>query len=118
METPLSSVRRGNAAPFATPAITPKFDITTPLNRSVMRLARPDETLVSLSGSPVYAPPSTQKRKNLVEIKRITVLEKQPNFFKLLMFCAGGRGKKEASTSELLPIPLGNGRNLMVPLGV
>ncbi len=59
METPAAATgARGRGrvvGPFATPAITPKFDITTPLNRSVMRLVKPDETLMSLNGSPVYA---------------------------------------------------------------
>ncbi len=66
METPsASSYSSLRGRPLSTPAITPKFDITTPMSRTVMRLARPDETLVSLSGSPVYAgqTTSTAKRK-------------------------------------------------------
>jgi hypothetical protein len=37
----------------ATPFITPKFNTRTPLSRTVSRAARPNEILVSLSGSPV-----------------------------------------------------------------
>lgn len=36
-----------------TPFITPRFNTATPLSRTVSRVARPNETLVSLSGSPV-----------------------------------------------------------------
>merc|ERR1712025_638728 len=36
-----------------TPMITPKFDTTQALSRTVSRVARKDEVLVSLSGSPV-----------------------------------------------------------------
>merc|ERR1712112_246896 len=36
-----------------TPFITPRFNTATPLSRTVSRAARPNETLVSLSGSPV-----------------------------------------------------------------
>jgi len=36
-----------------TPFITPRFNTATPLCRTVSRVARPNETLVSLSGSPV-----------------------------------------------------------------
>jgi hypothetical protein len=36
-----------------TPFITPKFNTRTPLNRTVSRAAKPNEILVSLSGSPV-----------------------------------------------------------------
>ena len=36
-----------------TPFITPKFNTRTPMSRTVSRVARPDEMLVSLSGSPV-----------------------------------------------------------------
>lgn len=37
----------------ATPAITPKFNTRTPMSRTVSRTARPNEVLMSLSGSPV-----------------------------------------------------------------
>ena len=58
-----------------------------------MRIAKPHETLVSLSGSPVYVGPiagSTTGR---------------------------GRGKKGSVTSETLTVsvPLGGGKTLMVP---
>merc|ERR1719319_974462 len=36
-----------------TPFITPRFNTATPFSRTVSRLARPNETLVSLTGSPV-----------------------------------------------------------------
>jgi len=38
-----------------TPIITPKFDTTKSMSRTVSRVARKDEVLVSLSGSPVVA---------------------------------------------------------------
>jgi len=38
-----------------TPMITPKFDTTQSMSRTVSRVARKDEVLVSLSGSPVVA---------------------------------------------------------------
>ena len=41
------------AALGRTPFITPRFNTATPLSRTVSRVARPNETLVSLSGSPV-----------------------------------------------------------------
>lgn len=46
-ETPLRSSR---SRVMATPMITPKFDVNTPFNKSVFRLALPNEKLVSLSG--------------------------------------------------------------------
>merc|ERR1719296_143888 len=36
-----------------TPMITPKFNMATPLSRTVSRVARANEVLVSMSGSPV-----------------------------------------------------------------
>jgi len=36
-----------------TPFITPRFNTATPFSRTVSRVARPNETLVSLTGSPV-----------------------------------------------------------------
>ena len=44
-----------------TPMITPKFDTMTPLTRTLHRQARPNETLVSLSGSPVMATATVKK---------------------------------------------------------
>ena len=41
--------------------ITPKFDTMTPLTRTLHRQARPNETLVSLSGSPVMATATVKK---------------------------------------------------------
>jgi hypothetical protein len=58
-----------------------------------MRVAKPQETLVSLSGSPVYVGPVSETGK--------------------------ARGKKGAVASESLtiPVPLGGGKTLMVPAG-
>ena len=58
-----------------------------------MRIAKPQETLVSLSGSPVYVGQVTGTGK--------------------------ARGKKGAASSEFLtiPVPLGGGKTLMVPAG-
>jgi len=50
LETPANTRRAPNMG--KTPMITPKFD-TTSLTRTVSRVARNDEVLVSLSGSPV-----------------------------------------------------------------
>ncbi len=58
-----------------------------------MRVAKPQETLVSLSGSPVYVGQVTGTGKT--------------------------RGKKGTTSSESLtiPVPLGGGKTLMVPTG-
>ncbi len=58
-----------------------------------MRVAKPQETLVSLSGSPVYVGQVTGTGKT--------------------------RGKKGTTSSESLtiPVPLGGGKTLMVPAG-
>jgi hypothetical protein len=73
------------------PFITPKFNMATPLHRSVMRTAKPNETLVSLSGSPVYVGATAGR----------------------------GRGRKPAaSESEMIPVPIGAGKTLMVPAEV
>ncbi len=58
-----------------------------------MRVAKPQETLVSLSGSPVYVGQVTGTGK--------------------------ARGKTGTSSSESLtiPVPLGGGKTLMVPVG-
>jgi len=45
-----------------TPLITPKFD-TSSLSRTVSRVAKANEVLVSLSGSPVVMPAQTKKSK-------------------------------------------------------
>lgn len=71
--------------------ITPKFDLSTPLPRSVMRVAKPNETLVSLHGSPVLAVATTVKKKR------------------------GGKGKSETAT-ENVHIPLGKGKTMVVPI--
>ena len=47
------------------PIITPKFDPTTPLNRTAMRIQRADEKfLVSMNGSPVYVARGKSKTKD------------------------------------------------------
>ena len=54
----LSLVTPAGTGPIAfgrTPFITPKFNTMTPLTRTLHRLAKPNETLVSLDGSPVMA---------------------------------------------------------------
>lgn len=66
-----------------TPMITPKFD-TTNMSRTVSRVARANEVLVSLSGSPVTV---------------------------------GSRASKLADSEQVLPVPLGKGQTLNVPLG-
>lgn len=95
METPLAGPSKRIATGVkATPMITPKFDPTTPLSRTVMRLAKPNETLVSLSGSPVYAGATTAKK---------------------------GRGRNArtkaggADDENLAVVPLGNGKLMMLP---
>ncbi len=119
METPAAATGargRGRVGPFATPAITPKFDITTPLNRSVMRLVKPDETLMSLNGSPVYAGQlaSTARRR----LSSIFHCNKSLCFHILSSFIlSGGKRKKAETTPEMVAIPLANGKTMMVPLG-
>jgi len=60
MTTPANSGLRPNVG--KTPLITPKFD-TSNLSRTVSRVARPNEVLVSLSGSPVV--PTLAKAKKV-----------------------------------------------------
>jgi len=67
-----------------TPMITPKFDTTKPLNRTIMRTQKADEKfLMSMNGSPVY-------------------------------IGGGSRGRKN-DQQHLIPIPVGNGKTLMIP---
>lgn len=75
--------------PFGSmPVITPKFDPTTPMTRTVMRAQKADEKwLVSLNGSPVYIGPAAR----------------------------GGRGAKVKGNDNMMPVPLGGGKTLMVP---
>lgn len=48
-----------------TPMITPKFDMATPLNRTVSRTAKADEKfLMSMQGSPVYVGGRSRSTKN------------------------------------------------------
>jgi hypothetical protein len=63
--TPLNSMMPANLG--RTPFITPKFNTQTPLNRILHRQARPNETLVSLGGSPVMSvsKPSRGKAKGV-----------------------------------------------------
>jgi len=95
-ETPATTRRTRGAAAMTTPAntkappnmgrtpmITPKFD-TSNMSRTVSRVARANEVLVSLSGSPVTV---------------------------------GSRASKMADSEHVLPVPLGKGETLNVPLG-
>ena len=50
LTTPSNTIAPPN---LETPMITPKFDTTQPMSRTVRRVARKDEVLVSLRGSPV-----------------------------------------------------------------
>lgn len=83
LETPANS--RLPQGPLATPMITPKFD-TSSLSRTVSRVAKAGEVLVSLSGSPV-APIVGAKTKAAKEIHEQNAL-----------------------------IPLGDGNTLNVPI--
>ena len=82
MQTPFNNPNSHPGLPF----ITPKFSMATPLHKSVMRTAKPNEMLVSLSGSPVYVETMTGK----------------------------GRAKKPADP-VMVPVPIGSGKTLMVP---
>jgi hypothetical protein len=82
MQTPSNNPKSQPGLQF----ITPKFSMATPLHKSVMRTAKPNEMLVSLSGSPVYIEAMTGK----------------------------GRGRKPAD-SVMVPVPIGSGKTLMVP---
>ena len=66
MTTPANSGLRPNVG--KTPLITPKFD-TSNLSRTVSRVARPNEVLVSLSGSPVV--PTLAKAKKVSSLFHI-----------------------------------------------
>ena len=74
------------------PAITPKFDMATPLHKqfTVMRTAKQNETIISLGGSPIYVGQTARKNR---------------------------RGKVNGPTSpaDLVEIKIGDGRKLMVP---
>merc|ERR1719411_349835 len=70
METPANS--RFPMHPLQTPMITPKFD-TTQLSRTVSRVAKAGEVLVSLSGSPV-APAVSARTKAGKEISHQNAL--------------------------------------------
>jgi len=83
LETPANS--RFPMHPLQTPMITPKFD-TTQLSRTVSRVAKAGEVLVSLSGSPVAPAVSARTKVG-----------------------------KELSTQNAL-IPLGGGNTLNMPL--
>jgi len=97
-ETP--SLRGRRNLPMMTPLITPKFDMSTPLNRSVFRGPRPDETLVSLSGSPVNPVVSGGASSRPV----ITTSKK------------AHRAPKGVDTSLNVPIKLARGNTLIVPM--
>ena len=86
METPSNPKR-----PQSMSLITPKFDMATPLSRTVMRLAKPNETLVSLSGSPVYAGNTTTAKKR-------------------------GKKKVDDPPENLTVVPLGKGKMMMLPM--
>lgn len=89
MVTPLNTGRAAARNQFATPAITPKFDPSAPLHRTAMRLAKPNETLMSMSGSPVYPNLTTTAKK---------------------------RGKAAAAAAiPAAQISIGQGRSLVVP---
>ena len=57
------SRKRANNNTFA--AITPKFNPKTPIPKSMMRVPKANETLVSLSGSPVLVAGAKMEDKNL-----------------------------------------------------
>jgi hypothetical protein len=75
-----------------------KTDMMTPLNRSVARIAKPGETLVLVS-----------ENCSLIVNGMYTATKK------------GGRGKKvtaAADAGDVVPIPLGERRTLMLPMQV
>jgi hypothetical protein len=93
-----ASVVKGN--PTGNQILTPNIRIPktpsmmTPLNRSVARVAKPGETLtlVSENCSPIVNGSYTATKK-------------------------GERGRKKAATAvDVVPIPLGDGRTLMLPM--
>ncbi len=104
--TPISS-----RPPSATPFITPKFDPSMPMQRTVMRVAKPDETLVSLSGSPVYAGPLAQSTAIKASSRRGA-----PRTTGRARTASKAKKAEEWDSTMLLPIPLGNGRTMMLPI--
>lgn len=86
----MSGIQTPSHNPNLLPVITPKFSLNTPLHKSVMRTARPNEMVVSLSGSPIYVVGTATGRPR------------------------GKRGA-EASSADMVQIPLGDGNTLMVP---
>lgn len=87
-ETPLNAGRgRGNNRVLATPMITPKFDVNTPLTKTIFREAKPNETLISMSGSPVCPIAS-----------------------------AAGKSKAKKAMKNHFAVPLDNGKTMMVPM--
>ena len=87
LTTPMSRSRASSMM------ITPKFDTTTPMSRSVMRLAKPNETLVSLSGSPVCAVSTVKKTSRKTKKKQ-----------------------NEPEEDGCTMVPLGKGKMVMVPM--
>ena len=70
----VKTTRAKGRLPFAaaqTPMIVPKFDMATPLNRTVSRTAKAEEKfLMSMQGSPVYvgARSKSVKNENLIPV--------------------------------------------------
>jgi len=65
MSTPMNSKLTGNMTRNI--FITPKINPMTPLNKTIHRQAKPNETLFSLSGSPVNAVQTTARQKKKAE---------------------------------------------------
>ena len=88
-ETPLNPTRgRANNRILATPMITPKFDIATPMAKTIYREAKPTETLISMSGSPVCP----------------------------TIASAAAKSKVKKAMKNHFAVPLDNGKTMMVPL--
>ena len=84
-----------------TPMITPKFDTTRSIARTVTRVARTDEVLVSLQGSPVVGVTA----KVMIQLPSVLI--------SIFFF---NQATKAASEHAVL-VPLGKGETLCVPIG-
>ena len=76
--------------------ITPKYDMRTPLPLSVCRLPKPDEQLISLSGSPVVT--ADPKPSGVTTLKK------------------AHRAPKGVDTNVSVPIKLAKGNTLVLPM--
>jgi len=97
------------------PLITPKVDLRTPMPRTAMRNPKPNETLVSLSGSPVSAMRNPKPNETLYSSSGSPVYVAGATARR----GKGGRGKAAATAplpppSKTATIPIGRDQDLQL----